>query len=334
MWNSGTPSRRWCIAHAGASPEKPAARPRGARSGLLVWLLQKWWQTKISSTTVGDIHENAAPPACPAFALRHAERHPGRTVWAHGDVTPQAVDTKSLPQLGDDWRPDNPYRAGTEQQEAQRIGSSAYNQNCARCHGLEAVSGGIAPDLRKLDSDCVSLADAKKKQACMTEISQYFTTTVRKGRTRDGRVYMPPVRRRAEPGSGVGDQDLPGIAARVRHQKSRRPSISSIFVVFRVQERLHVTDALSACCRADQQQPGAGCAALAGGRRAARRSAGAGGPGQNPPERHAEGRCLQGLATVLGGCGHPVCRHRCNAGQSVGHRVGFASVAVAVRCRR
>lgn len=111
---------------------------------------------------------------------------------AHGDVTPQAVDTKTLPQLGEEWRPDNPYRTGGAQQEALRIGSSAYNQNCARCHGLEAVSGGIAPDLRKLDSDCASLANARKKQECMGEVSQYFTTTVRKGRTRDGRVYMPP----------------------------------------------------------------------------------------------------------------------------------------------
>lgn len=111
---------------------------------------------------------------------------------AHGDVTPQAVDTSTLPQLGAEWRPDNPYRAGEVQKEALRIGSSAYNQNCARCHGLEAVSGGIAPDLRKLDADCASLANASKKQACMSEISQYFAATVRKGRTRDGRVYMPP----------------------------------------------------------------------------------------------------------------------------------------------
>jgi len=114
------------------------------------------------------------------------------TVLAHGDVTPQAVDTKTLPQLGPEWRPDNPYRTGDGHDEALRIGTSAYNQNCARCHGLEAISGGIAPDLRKLDGDCVSLANAKKKEACMVEISQYFTTTVRKGRARDGRVYMPP----------------------------------------------------------------------------------------------------------------------------------------------
>lgn len=111
---------------------------------------------------------------------------------AHGDVTPQAVDTKTLPQLGEEWRADNPYRSGAPQEEARRIGSSAYNQNCARCHGLDAISGGIAPDLRKLEDDCTSLADPKKKQACKGEVSQYFTATVRKGRTRDGRVYMPP----------------------------------------------------------------------------------------------------------------------------------------------
>lgn len=108
---------------------------------------------------------------------------------AHGDVTPQAVDTHELPQLGDQWRAENPYRGNDI---AIRIGTSAYNQNCARCHGLEAISGGIAPDLRKLDSDCTDLASASQKEMCHAEISEYFVGTVRKGRTRDGRVYMPP----------------------------------------------------------------------------------------------------------------------------------------------
>ena len=52
------------------------------------------------------------------------------TAWAHGDVTPQAVDTHELPQLGEDWRESNPY---TGNETAIRIGTSAYNQNCARC---------------------------------------------------------------------------------------------------------------------------------------------------------------------------------------------------------
>ncbi len=111
---------------------------------------------------------------------------------AHGDVVPQAVDTSTLPQLGPKWRDSNPYSKGDGHHEALRIGTSAYNQNCARCHGLEAISGGIAPDLRKLDSDCSGLADATQKDMCHSEISEYFVGTVRKGRTRDGRVYMPP----------------------------------------------------------------------------------------------------------------------------------------------
>ena len=111
---------------------------------------------------------------------------------AHGDVVPQSVDTSTLPQLGPKWLDNNPYSAGPANKEALRIGSSAYNQNCARCHGLEAISGGISPDLRKLDADCMGLADMAKKQACFVEINEYYMSTTRRGRTRDGRVYMPP----------------------------------------------------------------------------------------------------------------------------------------------
>ena len=57
---------------------------------------------------------------------------------------------------------------------------------------LEAISGGIAPDLRRLDNECASLKDDKKKSACVKEVDGYFATTVRRGRTRNGAVYMPP----------------------------------------------------------------------------------------------------------------------------------------------
>ncbi len=115
----------------------------------------------------------------------------GLSAWAvaHGDVTPQAVDTSSLPQLGEEWRAENPYRGNDK---AIAIGSSAYNQNCARCHGLEAISGGIAPDLRKLDNDCSSARDARRKAACVKEMDDYFSTSVRRGKVRNGAVYMPP----------------------------------------------------------------------------------------------------------------------------------------------
>ena len=102
---------------------------------------------------------------------------------------PQSVDTKELPVLGEAWRAENPYRGN---EIAARIGSSAFNQNCARCHGLEAISGGIAPDLRRLDNDCATVADAKKKAMCVKDNDDYYMASVRHGKTRNGAVYMPP----------------------------------------------------------------------------------------------------------------------------------------------
>ena len=74
----------------------------------------------------------------------------------HGDVAPQPVDTAALPDV-EDGLIENPYRADAVGEEtwlaALEIGASGYNQNCARCHGLEAVSGGLAPDLRFLEAE-------------------------------------------------------------------------------------------------------------------------------------------------------------------------------------
>jgi cytochrome c-550 PedF len=94
--------------------------------------------------------------------------------FGHGDVTPQTVDTSELKSLGEEVRAENPYRGD---QAAIRVGASAYNQNCARCHGLEAVSGGIAPDLRKLPID--------------KETDEYFLQSVRRGKVRNEVTYMP-----------------------------------------------------------------------------------------------------------------------------------------------
>ncbi|WP_386028592.1 cytochrome c-550 PedF [Thiorhodococcus fuscus] len=94
---------------------------------------------------------------------------------AHGDVVPQAVDVSGLPSLGEEWLDTNPYR---QNPAAIRIGDSAFNQNCARCHGLGAVSGGIAPDLRYLPLE--------------DEGDEIFLNRIRHGASRDGRVFMPP----------------------------------------------------------------------------------------------------------------------------------------------
>lgn len=94
--------------------------------------------------------------------------------WAHGDVTPQKVDISALPALGDEWEETNPY---TGNEEAIKIGESAYAQNCARCHGLDGISGGIAPDLRKLEPGF--------------DGDEWFVYRVRNGAVRNGVPYMP-----------------------------------------------------------------------------------------------------------------------------------------------
>jgi cytochrome c-550 PedF len=96
------------------------------------------------------------------------------TARAHGDVNPQPVNTSGLKPLGDEWLKSNPYRGD---KLAISIGKSAYNQQCARCHGLEGISGGLAPDLRSL-----ALGDEGDKD---------FMPPVRKGVVRDGRTMMP-----------------------------------------------------------------------------------------------------------------------------------------------
>lgn len=101
---------------------------------------------------------------------------------AHGDVAPQAVDTAGLPEIADDeWATVNPYRADTAGDEvfakAIAIGSSGYNQNCARCHGLEAISGGLAPDLRFLEAEEYG--------------DEWFIERFREGYTQDGVTKMP-----------------------------------------------------------------------------------------------------------------------------------------------
>ncbi len=101
-------------------------------------------------------------------------------VHGHGDVQPQAVDTEGLEALGEEYAEENPYRlAGGEQYDlAVKIGASGYNQNCARCHGLEAISGGIAPDLRMLEDGMFG--------------DEWWLERVRKGYSQNGAYKMPP----------------------------------------------------------------------------------------------------------------------------------------------
>ncbi len=97
----------------------------------------------------------------------------------HGDVAPQPVNTDALPDVGEEWLTENPYRdAGDEVwRKAVEIGDSGYNQNCARCHGLGVVSGGLAPDLRYLEAEEYG--------------DEWFVERFREGYTQNGTTKMP-----------------------------------------------------------------------------------------------------------------------------------------------
>jgi len=138
---------------------------------------------------VKSVRVSAHKPSIRRLAAAAAAMAFTSIAMAHGNVTPQAVDTTGLKPVGEAWLESNPYSGDAK---AIEIGASAYNQNCARCHGLEAISGGIAPDLRKLDNECASAKTDKRKKQCVEEMDQYFLTTIRHGRTRNGAVYMPP----------------------------------------------------------------------------------------------------------------------------------------------
>jgi cytochrome c-550 PedF len=103
------------------------------------------------------------------------------SAFAHGDVTPQPVDTAGLPEVGEEWLTENPYRAETAGEDVWRtsitIGASGYIQNCARCHGLEVISGGLAPDLRFLEASEYD--------------DEWYVERFRTGYTQGGTTKMP-----------------------------------------------------------------------------------------------------------------------------------------------
>ena len=94
---------------------------------------------------------------------------------AHGDVQPQPVNTQGLKPLGDTMLEENPYRGDPK---AIAVGFSAFTQNCARCHGLEAISGGLAPDLRYLEPG--------------KEGDTWFMERIQNGAMVNGVYKMPP----------------------------------------------------------------------------------------------------------------------------------------------
>lgn len=111
-------------------------------------------------------------------------------VAAHGDVTPHPVDTSSLKPIGSEWVIPSPYRGNVQ---AAVVGADGYLHNCAGCHGLNAVSGGVAPDLLKATLECLDMASASAQASCMKDGDEFFRDITLAGKkTSEGRYTMPP----------------------------------------------------------------------------------------------------------------------------------------------
>lgn len=99
---------------------------------------------------------------------------PTLSAYGHGNVTPQPVDTTGLPSLGKDWKTADPYVGNAK---AIEIGASGYKLNCARCHGAELNSGGMAPDLHPFPTG--------------QEGDDIYIGLVRDGKKQNGEEKMP-----------------------------------------------------------------------------------------------------------------------------------------------
>jgi cytochrome c-550 PedF len=115
--------------------------------------------------------------ACASVALAATTLMAAPLIAAsNGEIV--AIDTAGLKSIGAEWVAENPYRNDPAMKDlAIKIGASGYNQNCARCHGLEAISGGLAPDLRYLEEG--KLGD------------EWYLERIRNGYTQNGLTKMP-----------------------------------------------------------------------------------------------------------------------------------------------
>ncbi|TYC55070.1 c-type cytochrome [Zoogloea oleivorans] len=98
------------------------------------------------------------------------------------------VDTSGLATLSGNPA-SNPYRGNAR---AADIGRTAFNQACARCHGIDAVNKGqVGPDLTKMDRACRRITDPAVQRLCVEDNDDFFLKSVQQGKVRVGVVHMP-----------------------------------------------------------------------------------------------------------------------------------------------
>lgn len=103
-----------------------------------------------------------------------------------GAAEPVPAGLRPLPAA---WQAVNPYRGDAD---AARIGGSAYEQHCAKCHGADgARTVAEAPDLRRLNNFCKQLRQDDLKPLCLADVDRYYLLSVREGKLRAGLRHMP-----------------------------------------------------------------------------------------------------------------------------------------------
>jgi cytochrome c553 len=103
---------------------------------------------------------------------------------------PPVVDTSTLPPIAPGWADSNPLRGNAA---AIELGRNAFNQACARCHGVDADgSRSPAPDLRRIGGLCNRVKDASLKQRCIEDSDYFFRYSVLNGKIKLGYEHMPP----------------------------------------------------------------------------------------------------------------------------------------------
>ena len=99
------------------------------------------------------------------------------------------VDVSVLPPLPQGTYESNPYRGNAE---VAAIGRTVFNQTCARCHGVDAVSKNLpGPDLTRLDRACARITDPTIKDMCIADNDAYFLDSALNGKVRVGVTHMP-----------------------------------------------------------------------------------------------------------------------------------------------
>ena len=122
---------------------------------------------------------------CAALLLACAQPHSATTPASQADVK---VNPPGLPAAGAAPLASNPYRG---QAAVADIGRGAFNQSCARCHGVDAEPTPEAPDLRRLNNFCLRLKQESLKAHCLSDVDQHFLQSVLEGKVRAGLVHMP-----------------------------------------------------------------------------------------------------------------------------------------------